>query len=88
MSLSTHVIGFVPPDERWKAMKAIWDACKKAKIDPPTEVEDFFEGRPDEEGQEVVIPHKQWVGEDSNGIEINTAKIPAKVKIIRFYILF
>lgn len=86
MSMSTHVIGFVPPDEEWKKMKAIWDACNKAKIDPPDEVQDFFDGEvPSEKGQEVEIPHREWGDENRQGIEVEINKLPKNVKLIRFY---
>ena len=35
MSMSTHVVGFHPPDEKWKEMKAAWDACMAANVNPP-----------------------------------------------------
>jgi hypothetical protein len=46
MSMSMHVIGFVPPDGTWAQMKAIWDACQAAGVSLPDEVEDFFGGEP------------------------------------------
>jgi len=42
MSMSTHVIGFRLPDEKWKQMKAIWDAYDAANLDIPDEVFDYF----------------------------------------------
>lgn len=42
MSMSTYVRGFVPPDETWTKMKAIWDACVAARIGAPDEVVLFF----------------------------------------------
>ena len=56
MSMSTHVYGFRPPDERWQQMKAVFDASKAAGIQVPIEVESFFEnGEPDTSGQEVDL---------------------------------
>jgi hypothetical protein len=86
MSMSTHVTGFVPPDETWLKMKAIWDACAEAGIAPPEEVEEFFDGEaPDPAGQEVDIPSSEWRDDSSEGIEITLADVPSRVKIIRFY---
>lgn len=86
MSMSTHVIGFAPPDEKWQAMKAIWDSCKAAKIDPPKEVEKFFDYQePDPAGVEVKIPALEWSDDCREGFEIDVEKIPAHVKVIRFY---
>jgi hypothetical protein len=84
--MSTHVIGFVPPDERWQEMKAVWDACKAAAIDVPAEVENFFDGAdPDPAGQEVSLPAREWSGRGRGGYELDVAAIPSQVRTIRFY---
>jgi hypothetical protein len=44
MGMSTRVIAFRPADEKWKEMKDIYDACYKAGIRLPEEVDDFFDG--------------------------------------------
>lgn len=63
MGMSTHVIGIVPPDETWKKMKAIWDACTAAKIEIPEAVDAFFGGvRPEEKGVVVDIEDKWQSG--------------------------
>lgn len=87
MSMSTDVIGFVPPDERFMKMKQIWDNCTEMGIDIPPGIYDFFDGcAPDENGMEVKIPYNKWDDEDMMaGIEINIDNIPENVKVIRFY---
>lgn len=86
MGMSTSVIGFVPPDDTWRKMKAIWDACEAAKIEAPKEVWLFFnDQRPDNKGLEVHVPHKEWGDEYRQGIEISVDEIPKHVKTIRFY---
>ena len=85
MGMSTHVIGFVPPDETWQKMKAVHDACEAAGIDPPSEVEMFFDGEPDSLGQEIEIPHRKWRAEAREGIEIDASAIPPQVQTIRFF---
>jgi hypothetical protein len=32
MSMSTYILGYKPTDEKWKEMKAAWDAWKKTKV--------------------------------------------------------
>lgn len=55
MGVSTYIVGIKPADEKWKQMKAIWDACAKADVAIPDEVDEFFDGEePDDEG--VVVP--------------------------------
>jgi hypothetical protein len=84
--MSTHVVGFVPPDEAWLKMKAVWDACQEAGIPAPAEVEDFFGGEaPDPEGQTVDIAVREWSGNAVAGYEVAVADLPPQVKTIRFY---
>ncbi len=88
MSMSTHVIGFVPPDEQWQKMKAIWDACEAAGIPVPEEVDDFFgDTGPDPAGVEVDLDPllREWHGDSGAGFELDVTAIPSKVKTIRFY---
>ena len=46
MGMHTVVYGYRPPDEKWKKMKAVWDACGEAGCDRPIDVIDFFQGEP------------------------------------------
>jgi hypothetical protein len=86
MSMSTHVTGFTPPDDRWTAMKAIWDACLAAGVLVPDEVETFFGDQdPDPAGVEIALPLREWQGQDSTGYELDLTDIPAHVTTIRFY---
>lgn len=86
MGMSTHVVGFRPPDEKWKKMKAVWDACKVAKTEIPESVVDFFNGEtPDPAGVEVEIKAKDWSMDSASGYEIDLDKLPKDIKTIRFY---
>lgn len=89
MSMSTHVVGIKPPDEKWKEMKKVWDACEKAKVDVPKEVDDFFDGiDPDPKGVIVELDAKKGVkeynAESQQGLEVELDKLPKGIKIIRF----
>lgn len=90
MSMSTHVIGFKPPDEKWKKMKAVYDACRAASVRPPKDVEDFFcDGSPDDQGVEVDLEKhsctKEYSYDMRQGYEIDLKKLPPDVTVIRFY---
>jgi len=89
MSMSTHVIGFRPPDEKWERMKAVWDACVLGEIPIPHEVQEFFDDRePDEAGVEVQIQFHKWVDTkfgSAQGVEVDVRDLPADITIIRFY---
>ena len=93
MSMSTHVVGFKPPDYKWKAMKEAYEACKKAGIAVPEEVQKFFNyTAPDPAG--VTIPEgelqkcgaiREWSEDMKDGYEIFVAKLPADVQVVRVY---
>jgi len=86
MSMSTHVIGFKPPDEKWNKMKAIYDACEVAGVPIPSEVDDFFDGEgPDPAGVEVKLTPREWQDDMRQGYEIDIDSLPKGVKTIRFY---
>lgn len=90
MGMSTHVVGFKPPDDKWKKMKAVWDACSKAGISVPDDVLEFFgHATPDSKGVEVEIEDHECCDEynarESQGFEINIKKLPPDVTVIRFY---
>jgi len=89
MAMSTSIIGFRPPDERWAKMKNIWDACKIAGEEVPNSVEKFFDFEPpDERGISVDLinhPCTRPHGEpDEEGFEVELAKLPTEVTHIRF----
>ena len=88
MSMSTSVKGFRPPDEEWKKMKAIWDACKAAgNVEPPEPVQEFFNWHePDPNGIDVHLRVTKWNNNEcSEGLELKVEDIPKNVTVIRFY---
>lgn len=90
MSMSTHIKGFRPPDEQWKKMKEVWDACDRAGVDPPEEVSDFFNDEaPDSTGVEIELENyegvKPYNGEMEEGFQVDISKLPKDIKYIRFY---
>jgi hypothetical protein len=93
MGMSTHAVGFKPPDAKWQQMKAIWDACEAADVELPDRVDDYFGGeRPDPAGVEVSEDSliaagavAKWKDEYSEGYEVHVDKLPQDVKIVRVY---
>jgi hypothetical protein len=91
--MSKHIIGIKPPDDKWLAMKAVYDACILAKITVPHEVISFFGGdEPDAMGVRVrqSILEKcgaviEYSADMRDGFEIDITKLPKDVKIIRVY---
>jgi hypothetical protein len=92
MGMSTHVVGIKPADAKFKEMLAIYRACEKAKVSIPKEVDDFFDGEtPDESGVVVSLeasakgPVQEWQDDSAEGYEVDLRKLPADIKILRFY---
>lgn len=89
MGMSTHVIGFRPVDDVWRKHEAVWKACKAAGVDPPAATRDFFDDQePDDTGIEVNLgdAEREWDDGDMRaGIEVDLTKVPANVKVLRFY---
>lgn len=86
MSMSTHIVGFTPPDDIWRQMKVIWDGCVAAEIPVPKEVGDFFNWTtPDPSGIEYDLTLREWKDDTAQGWELDVESIPGHVKTIRFY---
>ena len=86
MSMSTHVLGFRPPDEKWLAMQAVWDACTAAGIEVPKSVDAFFGGMPpDKSGVEVEILCHGYHDDGRDGFEIDIRELPKDVTVLRFF---
>ena len=90
MGMSTHVVGFKPADEKWRKMKAVYDACVAANVEMPDDVLGFFEVKvPDAAGVEVEIEKhiacKPWKSGYGEGYEVDLKKLPPDVTVLRFY---
>lgn len=90
MGIDRRYIGYKPPDDRFKEMLAVYEACEAAGVDLPKEVDDFFEGgEPDELGVEVDLQYLECCttgyDDDARGITINLEELPEDIKVIRIY---
>lgn len=93
MGMSTHVVGFKPPDETWSKMKAAWDSCEAAGVPVPDSVLKFFGYSPpdpagvevDQKALEACGAVRKWSEEMQEGFEIDVSKVPVDVKIVRVY---
>lgn len=93
MSIGLFVVGFRPPDDGWRKMKAVYDACVAAGVDVPAVVAKFFgHTRPDPAGVEVGLEKHECCRKFSDsdlgygGFEIDITKLPPGVKIVRFFV--
>ena len=97
MSMSTHIVGFTPPDREWHLKLAAWKACREAGVAPGHELCKYFgldlgeEQDPDPNGHEVEIPDakRDWTdGDMCSGIQVDLlvlARQYPNVKVLRFY---
>ena len=91
MGMSSSLVGVRPPDAKWLAMKAAYEACEKAGVALPKEVEDFFNGEPpDPSGVVVMLQHSGAVREyaphdAAEGYEVDLTKLPKDVTLLRFW---
>lgn len=98
MSMSTFVVGFRDPtDPHHLKMLAVYSACKEANVLLPDEVAAYFDPKgfgkknphdiPKEECIEVDLGAAQrpWKNDMSQGFEVDLAKLPEGVKVIRFF---
>lgn len=89
-SYEQNVYAIKPPDQKWKEMKAVWDSCKGAGIDPPAEVSAFFDHEPPDELGVVVELNENhpamssYEEEMRTGWEVDLSKIPPDTKVLRF----
>ena len=75
-----------PPDAKFRKMKAVYDACKVADVDPPDDVDEFFDGdEPDPAGTQVEMEKVQLLeGEYELGFQVAVKDIPKWATHIRF----
>jgi hypothetical protein len=88
MGMSTSIQGFIPPDEKWKAYKDIYDKCKTLNIDAPQEVYDFFDGESPGNAPGKLVQITQAISkptnDDGDSWDVTIAKLPKNVTVIRF----
>lgn len=92
MGMSTHVIGFVSPEnENYKKHAKVLLACIDADIkELPKETAEFFDSKyPSkrllEENLEIKVPYYEYLEDMNEGYEIIVSEIPIGVHKIRFY---
>ena len=91
MGISYYVLGIKPSDEKFAAMKAVWDACIKAKINIPKDVLEFFgDSEPNEKGVTTYLdnqgPYVTIDGEDDYRLTVDLRKLPDDIKILQFVV--
>lgn len=92
MSRSLNVEGFIPPDEKFKKMKAVYDSCVAAGVPVPEDVQHFFDDiPPDPTGVRISLAYSKkynavtdYRGEYSQGYEVALDKLPKDIKVLRF----
>jgi hypothetical protein len=89
MSMTTYVYGIAPADDKWRAMKAIWDSCTAAGVAIPDEVTEFFNGEPPEpNGVKIDLRENHGVmkfeHDSTEGLLVDLDKLPKQVRLLKF----
>ena len=90
MGMSTHVVGFVSPeDDTYKKHCMVLAACIAAGVSLPIETATYFGGKHPyksmaEEKLEIEIPIHEWSGDMAEGYEVLLSEITQGVHKIRF----
>ena len=88
MSVSTCVRGFIPQDEKWSTMKAVWNACVAADIQIPDEVLKFFDHEDPNTLEGRLVDISSSVTERSFNstkcYDVEVSRLPEDVKVVRF----
>lgn len=86
MSMSMHVVGIKPPDDTWKKMLAVREACIAAGVAIPREVYEYFGNEvPDPNGVVVDVRAEGWKDHSREGLIVNISTLPKGVNLLRFY---
>ncbi len=88
MSMSTHIVGFRPPDGQWKKMKRVYEACVSAGVEVPETVMEYFEWNEEAvngPGMEVEIKAEKYTEDSKEGFVVDVKSLPEGVRYIRFY---
>jgi hypothetical protein len=86
VSVDINISGIIPPDDKYRAMLALYRQCKALKVKIPPEVDEFFaNGTPGDDGMEISI--KGAISgkgiEYEGGAIIHLDKLPPNVRSIR-----
>ena len=92
MSIGLYISGMSEPDEEFRKLKAVYDACKAADVLPenyPPEVEHYFGGYEPEDlmGKDIDIDAAIIKGDKymSTDFTVDITLLPPGVKYIRFW---
>ena len=93
MGVSYFVLGIKPADEKFNKMKAAYDACEKAGICIPKELDEFFgKNIPNDKGVEVYLdsdgPYVTMDGNDDFRLTVDLRKLPEDIKILQFVVSY
>lgn len=90
MGMSTHAVAIVEPDDEYRKKHAALMACRAADVDPPVELELYFESDLDNPSldtravdidDEAITP---WSNDHASGIEVDVSRLPNRTTRIRF----
>ena len=91
VSSSMRFEAFKPADDKWHKMADAYNACVAAGVDPPRDVERYFNDEPPDPAG-VEIPRQDLIASgcitDYEGYEIDVSKLPPDATIVRVYMSY
>lgn len=79
--MSLEIVGLQRADsQRYRDMKAVWEACLSANVEPPADVLDYLDTA---SRQEIGVADAIVVRDGGLTIEINLGKLPSGVHTLR-----
>ena len=85
-----HIDGVRTCDDKWKEMQLVYDACLKAGITVPKQVQEFFGyEKPDELGVLIRLDSdkavEEWGNSYAGGYQIDLTKLQKGFRYLRIY---
>jgi len=84
MSRSYSVQAISEPDDKHAAMLLAFDACKKANVSLPPEIERYFENGVCRDGKPVPVKFSETHDQYTTWYSVEIGSLPSSAKIIRF----
>jgi hypothetical protein len=92
VGIDLHVVGYIPPDEKWYKMKVAYNACEAAGVIVPDDIAGFFGGEDPNTMNGAMVDIARAVrrsgDDDDTIIDVDVAELPNNVRIVRFSVSY
>lgn len=85
MGMHTYVKGIMEPDERYLALKKLWEDCEKAGVEVPEDILKYFDyEKPSSHGKEIDIEYKEENEDMEQIFIVPIGGLSSKITAIKF----